>query len=107
MPFNTARHIKLPMRNSTLQSHNSKLINSSISGGGMGSVLLSTGGAGSASSYYDIDEYIHTTGINPYARAGVNPVKPSGTGLSKITSKLSKLSVVPDGVKRKNITMSF
>ena len=79
-----------------------------IGGSGMGSVLLRTGGGGSASSYQDIDDYIATTGINPYTRAGVSQSKGSGMPKS-LTSKLSKLQIAPpsDGPKRKNITMSF
>jgi hypothetical protein len=103
MVYNTAKHAKLPMRNATMMPHTGRLL---MKGEGMGSVLLRTGGPGAGSSYMDIDDYIATTGINPYARPGA--VKPSGTGLSKkISEKLSKLSVIPDGVKRKNITMSF
>jgi hypothetical protein len=79
-----------------------------IGGSGMGSVLLRTGGGGSASSYQDIDDYIATTGINPYTRTGVTQSKGSGMPKS-LTSKLSKLQIAPpsDGPKRKNITMSF
>ena len=107
MVFNATRHIKLPMSGTTLRAHSGRVI---MKGEGMGSVLLQRGGAGGGSSYSDIDDYIATTGINPYARAGVS--KPSGSGLGvglgkKLSEKLSKLSVIPDGVKRKNITMSF
>jgi len=107
MVFNATRHIKLPMRNATLRSHNSSVI---MKGEGIGGVLLQRGGAGGGSSYMDMDDYIATTGINPYARAGVS--RPSGSGLGvglgkKLSEKLSKLSVIPDGAKRKNITMSL
>ena len=103
MVYNNARHVKLPMRGAMIRPHTGRVI---MKGEGMGSVLLRTGGPGAGSSYSDLDDYIATTGINPYSRAGVS--KPSGTGLGKkISEKLSKLSVVPDGVKRKNITMSF
>lgn len=103
MVYNTAKHVKLPMRNATIQSHSGRVMSK---GEGMGSVLLRTGGPGAGSSYMDLDDYIATTGINPMARAGV--VKPSGTGITKkISEKLSKLSIVPEGAKRKNITMSF
>jgi L-aminopeptidase/D-esterase-like protein len=80
-----------------------------IGGSGMGSVLLKgPGGSGGASSYMDMDDYISTTGINPYTRAGVSQSKGSGIPKS-ITSKLSKLSIAPPptGPKRKNIVMSF
>jgi len=102
MVFNTTRHVKLPFSNAVLKPHTSRVI---AKGEGMGSVLLRTGGGGAGSSYADIDDYIKTTGINPYARAGV--VKPKGTGLKSLSSKLEKLNVVPEGMKRKNITMSF
>lgn len=103
MVYNTAKHVKLPMRNATVQPHTGRVI---PKGEGMGSVLLRTGGPGAGSSYQDMDDYIRTTGINPMARAGVVPSTGSGLG-KKISEKLSKLSVVPEGVKRKNITMSF
>lgn len=109
MVFNTTKHIKLPFSNATMQAHSNKII-SKLVGGGMGSVLLQKGGPGAGSSYMDMDDYIATTGINPYARSGVIQKKGSGfskPNLSKLSDKLSKLNVVPDGVKRKNITMSF
>ena len=57
---------------------------------------------------YNMDDYISTTGINPYTRAGVSQSKGSGIP-SAITNKLSKLNIAPpsEGAKRKNITMSF
>ncbi len=104
MVFSNTKSIKLPFSNAVLKSHSGKLI-SKVSGSGMGSVLLQKGGPGAGSSYSDIDDYIATTGINPYARASK---KSSGSGISnKLSEKLSKLAVVPDSVKRKNITMSF
>ena len=76
-----------------------------IKGSGTGSVLLKTGGAGAASSYMDMDDYIATTGINPYTRSGVT----QGKGLtSQIASKLSKLNIAPPvNAVRKNIVMSM
>ena len=104
MASNYTRHIKLPFSNAVIKSHTGRTINKT--GTGMGSVLLQTGGPGVGSSYMDIDDYIATTGINPYARAGVK--KKKGEGITKeLSSKLSKLNVLSDGVKRKNITMSF
>ena len=101
MVYNTAKHVKLPMRNATIHSHSGKVL---MKGEGVGSVLLRTGGPGAGSSYMDIDDYIRTTGINPLTRTTGS----SGNGLTKkISEKLSKLSIVPEGVKRKNITMSF
>lgn len=104
MVFNSTRHITLPFSNAMVRPHTGRVMTKS--GTGMGSVLLQTGGPGAGSSYMDIDDYISTTGINPYARAGITQKK--GKGITKdLSSKLSKLNVVPDGVKRKNITMSF
>lgn len=72
------------------------------SGNGMGSVLLNTGGAGSASSYIDIDDYIQTTGRNPYGTSGQG-IK----GLNDLSKKLSKLDIKPmSNIRRKNITMN-
>jgi len=69
------------------------------SGQGMGSLLLNKGGPGGASSYIDIDDYIDTTGVNPYRTA-------KGKGLEKLSGKLSKLQIEPSStIKRKNITM--
>ena len=75
-----------------------------LHGTGMGSVLLRTGGGGAASSYMDMDDYIATTGINPYARVNVQ-----GRGIgSQIASKLSKLNIAPPSqALRKNIVMSM
>jgi hypothetical protein len=90
------------MSNATMRSHSGRVI---MRGQGAGGVLLKLAGGGNASSYSDIDDYISTTGINPYTRAGV--VK-TGSGLGKkLSEKLSKLSVIPEGSKRKNITMSL
>jgi len=88
----------LPFRGQVMQ-HKGK----HSSGKGMGSVLLSTGGAGSASSYIDIDDYIDTTGRNPFGSKGQG-IK----GLSELSQKLSKLNInPPTGIKRKNITMNL
>ena len=100
MVYSTTRHIKLPFSNSKMTAHTKRMY-----GQGMGSVLLATGGGGGASSYSDMDDYIATTGINPYARKGMES---SGSGLKSLSSKLSKLNIEPKlHVKRKNITMSF
>jgi len=100
MVYSTTRHIKLPFSNSKMTSHTKRLY-----GQGMGSVLLRTAGGGNASSYSDMDDYIATTGINPYARSGMDS---SGSGLKSLSSKLSKLNIEPKlHVKKKNITMSF
>lgn len=100
MVYSTTRHIKLPFSNSKMTSHTKRLY-----GQGMGSVLLRTAGGGGGSSYSDMDDYIATTGINPYARGGMES---SGSGLKSLSSKLSKLNIEPKlHVKKKNITMSF
>lgn len=94
--------VQLPHSNAMLSTR-SKLIN----GKGMGSVLLSAGGPGMASSYMDMEDYIHTTGQNPYA--GRSKPKTSGTGakgFGRLNEKLSKLSLDTQP-KRKNITMSM
>jgi len=102
MVFNSARYIKLPMSNATMRSHSGRVI---MRGQGAGGVLLKLAGGGNASSYSDIDDYISTTGINPYTRAGTVS---SGSGIGKkLSEKLSKLSIIPEGSKRKNITMSL
>ena len=61
-----------------------------MEGRGMGSVLLSKGGAGSGSSYTSIDDYMNITGNSP-AR---------GSGLGE---KLHKLIVKPLSKKPQNI----
>jgi hypothetical protein len=97
--------VKIPHHNaSNLSAISAAGKSMKFSGTGMGSVLLRTGGGGAASSYMDMDDYIATTGINPYARAGVT----QGKGLSsKTSSKLSKLNITPSGPTRKNIVMSM
>ena len=98
MVHNITRLVKLPFGGHTLNSRNS-----TIKGRGMGSVLLSTGGAGAGSSYMDMDDYIHTTGIDPYARKGVT----RGRGVGSLSARLSKMEIVPSSGRRKNITMSM
>jgi len=59
-------------------------------GKGMGSVLLNRGGAGSASSYESVDQFIDDTGLSP--------LKGSGLG-----EKLHKLMIKPMAKKPSNI----
>ena len=61
-------------------------------GRGTGSVLLNngTGGQSSGGSYSSLDDYKHTTGINPLAGRGLN-------------DKLQKLMIKPRDSKPKNI----
>lgn len=100
MVHNIVKHSLLPFSNSRLKTLNSQ----PVTGRGMGSVLLRTGGGGGASSYMDIDDYIHQTGINPYTRA-----KSSGQGLEKIANKLSALNIstISGRPKKKNIQISI
>jgi hypothetical protein len=102
MVYNSASHAKLPFSNTRVRPHVSRI---NPTGSGMGSVLLRTGGGGAGSSYSDMDDYIRTTGINPYTRSGVSQSK--GEGLKSLSSKLEKLSVVPDKHRKKKIVMSF
>jgi hypothetical protein len=107
MVYNSVRLIQLPHHNASnlhaLSAYHKNM--NFMKGQGMGSVLLRTGGSGSASSYMDIDDYISTTGINPYTRSGVS----QGKGLpSSLSSKLSKLSIAPPtNLPRKNIVMNM
>lgn len=67
-----------------------------MKGCGAGAVLLRDGGSGSASSYGSVDEYVGTTGVNPFMR---------GRGL-ETSSALAGLKV--SKTKRpKNISFSF
>ena len=102
MVHNIVKHSLLPFSNSRLKTLNAQ----PVTGRGMGSVLLRTGGGGGASSYLDIDDYIHTTGINPYAKASSAP---SGRGLEKLGAKLSKLNIstISGRPKKKNIQISI
>jgi hypothetical protein len=107
MVHNITKYARLPFSNAVVIPHQ-KGTQTKLGHGlgtGMGSVLLSKGGAGSASSYMDIDDYIRQTGKNP-ATGGRSD---SGQGIHKISSKLSKLNLEknkPFG-KKKNITMSI
>lgn len=105
MVYNPTRKVKIPFGNANMNSHVSRII---PTGKGMGSVLLRTGGGGSASSYQDMDDYIRTTGIaHPYNR-NRNPVPLKGRGLgTSLSEKLTKLSIQPTNKKKKNIVMSF
>ena len=67
-----------------------------IKGCGIGAVLLRDGGSGSASSYDSVDDYVRTTGVNPYAR---------GRGL-ETSSALADLKI-SQKKRPKNISFSF
>jgi hypothetical protein len=90
---------KLPFRAVSMTPHNSKV----MSGKGMGSVLLRTGGPGAASSYSDMDDFIRTTGIDPYSKS--RKVVGMGVGGKKLAEKLEKLTIIQPSAKRRNITM--
>jgi hypothetical protein len=102
MVHNIIKHSLLPFSNSRLKTLNSQ----PITGRGMGSVLLRSGGGGAGSSYSDIDDYIHTTGINPYSRG---TTRSTGSGLEKLGEKLSKLNIstVSGRPKKRNIQISI
>ena len=94
----TTRQVKIPLRNSKIQT-----LTRNITGG-----FLLDGGKGSQNSYYGIDDYIQTTGRNPYAD---NNSVVSGKGLDdKIRNRLQNLNISKPNISKpkvKNITMSF
>jgi hypothetical protein len=98
---NRAVHIYLPHSKLKLSATHLRLYKK---GRGMGSVLLSTGGPGGASSYSGVDDYIHTTHMNPYTHQKVG----KGLGLGMLTKKLQSLNVKPiKPMKSKNISFSL
>ena len=93
--------VRLPFRGTTIQPHRYRV----LTGRGMGSVLLSRGGPGAASSYQDIDDYIHTVGFDPQQRRVLERGS-TGSGISKgLESKLKSLSIAGSRKKRPNIVM--
>ena len=96
MVFNSTRIAQLPFSNGQMHAHTRIMKGKGLSGCGMGAgiggVLLRLGGGGGASSYMDIDDYVATTGINPYSR-GKSKGQGLGTGMAKMREKLQKLSV--------------
>jgi hypothetical protein len=97
MVYNIVSHHSLPFRSQTMKG-----VGKHSQGQGMGSLLLNKGGAGGASSYIDIDDYIDTTGRNPYK----SDQHAKGKGFEKLSSKLSNLKIEPSStIKRKNIVM--
>lgn len=99
--------VKLPFSNAMMHTHTGKIRATAHSGHGLGtgigSVLLRTAGGGAGSSYMDIDDYIATTGIDPYKRTNAEK---KGEGLRSLSKKLSNLSIKDEPMKlRKNITM--
>ena len=97
MVFNIVRHHSLPFRAQTMKG-----VGKHTQGQGIGGLLLNKGGAGGASSYIDIDDYIDTTGRNPFK----SEQHAKGRGLENLSSKLSKLKIEPSStIRRKNIVM--
>jgi hypothetical protein len=74
-----------------------------LRGTGTGTVLLD-GGLGGQSSYYGVDQYIHSTGRDP--RTSKDELV--GTGLAdKISNKLRNLNIAPPTHKQKRKNISF
>ena len=99
-----------PHSNAKIRSLNRHAKNGGTIGCGIGGVLLD-GGIGGQSSYYNVDNYMDTTGRNPIT-GSINRTQriqlKSGSGLAdKIAEKLSKLKLDKPKKKKKNITMSF
>ena len=101
MVHNIVRTAIIPFSNSRLKTLNSQ----PITGRGAGSVLLKSGGGGAGSSYFDIDDYIATTGNNPL----VPKRTLGGKGLEKLSKKLSDLNIstAPKKAQKKNIQFSL
>lgn len=102
--MNKTSHMRFPFSNAKISSIRGGI----MSGNGMGSVLLD-GGIGGQSSYHSIDDYIETTGRNPYTGVIKRPMKQEGRGLSdKLANSLKALQIekIPKKIK-KNITMNF
>ena len=110
MVHNSTRIAQLPFSNAQMTSH-TRIMRGRGLGAGMGSVLLRKGGAGSASSYMDIDDYVQTTGINPYTRGRASTGEGLGAGMKKMSAKLAKLTMEPvkplSQKKMKKIVMSL
>lgn len=71
-------------------------------GRGMGSLLLQTGGPGSASSYQGLEDYRETTGRGLGLGLGLGISSKSG-----LNKKLESLSINPSKQKPKNIRFNF
>jgi hypothetical protein len=76
-----------------VQRMGGKAVKEMMSGKGIGTVLLD-GGQGAWSSYRSIKDYERTTGRDI-------PMK--GSGLEKLSSKISGLSIIPPKKKKNNI----
>jgi hypothetical protein len=87
-------------------THNVVLGRKTPYGGGMGSVLLNRGGAGSGSSYSSPNEYSEITGRPLPVGSGVDMAKTQHRHLKDVNSKLQNLLAKPVN-KRKNITFNI
>lgn len=76
-------------------------------GRGIGSVLLSKGGPGSASSYESTDDYLDTTGRTLGKGLGLGLGCGLGMNRSGLNSKLESLSMLPKQPKSKNIRFNL
>jgi hypothetical protein len=72
-------------------------------GRGMGSILLQSGGPGSASSYEGVEDYKDTTGRGLGLGLGCG----LGINRSGLNKKLESLSITPSKQKPKNIKFNF
>lgn len=94
------RTAMLPMSNSHMRLSNLRSVKQKI-GQGAGAVLLD-GGAGGQSSYRSIDDYIATTGRDPYA--GLK----TGRGLERLGKSLESLTIKPKSIRKpKNINFEL
>jgi len=105
------RHItKAYFKGGAIRTHNQKHIN----GRGIGDVLLDNGGTGGGSSYTSLEDYINTTGSDPYKSLGKGIGSGAGSDNSKkslasMNSKLENLFAKSQKGKKKekNITFSI
>lgn len=95
----------MPIMHSNLRSHRQR------QGRGMGSVILSRGGPGSASSYESVDDYVETTGRQLGSGLGcglgLGLGMKSGADRRGLNRKLESLSVAPKKLKSKNISFNL
>jgi len=77
-------------------------------GKGIGSVLLNggIGGPSAGSSYYSVDDYLETTGVNAMTNSRTAP-RGSGRGLTKLNGALEKIVLKSKPSKVKNINFSL
>jgi hypothetical protein len=88
----------------------SRHISSKSCGKGVGAVLLNggIGGPGAGSSYYSVDDYLETTGVNAMSGKRTMPRGSGGKGLSKLNGALEKIVLkATKPTKVKNINFSL